>query len=69
MLRAMGLLDRLRNLIEGPPHISDRGDNAAEVERVRSAEVKFDPDIGPFEDAETAHEGAEPERTPPDSNP
>ena len=37
-------------------------------ERLRSAEVKFHPDIGPFEDAEHAHEGTEPEGTTPGPN-
>lgn len=34
--------------------------------RIRSAEVKFEPDIGPFEDAEHAHDEAEAEQAPPD---
>lgn len=33
---------------------------------VRSAEVKFEPDIGPFEDDEHSHDEAEPEQAPPD---
>ena len=90
----MSLLTRLSNLVAGPPHISDGGDDAAEVdddldeempdaaedvgslvraeggrERLRSAEVKFRPDIGPFEDAEHAHEDTAARGTPPGPNP
>lgn len=78
----------LRNLIEGPPHISGGGDGAEAEDdldeemsdaaedvdsvvraeggrvRIRSAERKFQPDIGPFEAAEHEDDDSEPEASP-----